>query len=357
MDSTAITAHITILNARAGKAAQDAPPNNAGGSPSSVGNENFSNLLNAQLNTQIPTLSDLAAAAADPVDTVAKGRSADKAEEPASDVTADNILLTNGLVAPMLAHVLPSKTNTLDTVKTDKAPLAFGEQKPDKVLKEIQEVLPTSQGAAKAAADPAKIASDDKTLPLPKIDLKINSPEPTPGVAAQWLVARQEAAAPPVINSPTATSFAIPVPLGQTGWAEAFSQRVSWVATQDQQSAHLELNPPNLGPVEVRITLNQDQASAVFVSPHSAVREAIEAALPKLREMLAENGLSMGNVNVSSQSFQQQAQQQAHQQAAQSDHGTRQQGSFLLSGENERTAPLPLPVTAVGKRGLVDIFA
>lgn len=72
-------------------------------------------------------------------------------------------------------------------------------------------------------------------------------------------------------------------------------------------TAEIHLNPPHLGPVEVRISMNQDQqASIQFVSAHAGVREAIEAAVPQLREMLGNQHVALADVNVSNQAPQQQ---------------------------------------------------
>jgi flagellar hook-length control protein FliK len=46
--------------------------------------------------------------------------------------------------------------------------------------------------------------------------------------------------------------------------------------------------------------------SATFVSQHADVRQALEAALPRLREMMAENGISLGSATVSADTSQQQ---------------------------------------------------
>lgn len=94
----------------------------------------------------------------------------------------------------------------------------------------------------------------------------------------------------------------INTPLSQTAWADDFSQKITWMATQRNQSAELHLNPPQLGPLDVVLKMNGDQASATFTSPHAAVRDAIEQAIPKLREMLADSGIMLGNAMVSDQS-------------------------------------------------------
>ena len=95
---------------------------------------------------------------------------------------------------------------------------------------------------------------------------------------------------------------AVATPLAHAQWADDFGQKITWLATQNQQRAELHLNPPHLGPLDVTLKLNGDQATALFSSPHAAVREAIEQSLPKLREMFADNGIMLGGATVSDQS-------------------------------------------------------
>lgn len=91
-------------------------------------------------------------------------------------------------------------------------------------------------------------------------------------------------------------------PLASPGWRDAFAERVTWIATARQPSAEMQINPPNLGPVEIRVSMNADQASLSFFSPHAAVREAIQAALPRLIDGFSASGLTLGNVFVGTQS-------------------------------------------------------
>lgn len=91
--------------------------------------------------------------------------------------------------------------------------------------------------------------------------------------------------------------------VGSAEWGGVVGEKVVWMASQNNQMAELHLNPPSLGPLEVRLSISNDQATALFVSNHSAVREAIETALPRLREMLADNGIMLGNAMVSAESF------------------------------------------------------
>jgi len=91
-------------------------------------------------------------------------------------------------------------------------------------------------------------------------------------------------------------------PFGSQGWTPAASQRISWMAGQNISRAELRLDPPELGSLTIRLTIQGDQTSLSFTSPHAHVREVLEQQLPRLREMLSESGLQLGHADVSDQS-------------------------------------------------------
>jgi len=97
----------------------------------------------------------------------------------------------------------------------------------------------------------------------------------------------------------------------QASWGEEVGSRVKWMVNSQVQSAELKMNPAHLGPVEVKISVQNDQTSIVFTAQNSAVREALDSAIPRLREMLGDNGMNMVDVDVSDQSFAQQQQASA----------------------------------------------
>jgi flagellar hook-length control protein FliK len=101
---------------------------------------------------------------------------------------------------------------------------------------------------------------------------------------------------------PSALRLTVSQPLGATGWGEAVADRVTWLGQARQPSAELHLNPPNLGPVEVHVTMQGEQATVSFFSAHAPVREALQAAAPRLSEAFAAAGLSLGNVSVGADS-------------------------------------------------------
>lgn len=149
-------------------------------------------------------------------------------------------------------------------------------------------------------------------------------------------------------------------PFGRPDWSDDFGERVVWMTGKGIQSAELQLNPQHLGPVEVRINLSQDQASVQFVAHHAAVRDAIEAAIPKLREMLGAQQLNLADVSVAQQSFQDPrdfrgAQQAYDQQSQSSGHGSGQP----LGGGVDETGQIEGETAVVHQsgRGLLNLYA
>ncbi|MDD2800903.1 MAG: flagellar hook-length control protein FliK [Methylococcales bacterium] len=100
-------------------------------------------------------------------------------------------------------------------------------------------------------------------------------------------------------------------PLSHPEWNKDLGERIVWMNNRAMPAAEINLNPQHLGPVSVRIDMNQDQASIVFTAQHAAVREAIEASLPKLREMLGEQQLNLVNVSIAQHGGSEQKQAQA----------------------------------------------
>jgi len=69
--------------------------------------------------------------------------------------------------------------------------------------------------------------------------------------------------------------------------------KINWMISDGLQTAQLSLNPPDLGPLQVMITINNDQANAHFTSEHQEVRDALESAMPNLRQMMNDSGVQL----------------------------------------------------------------
>ncbi len=102
----------------------------------------------------------------------------------------------------------------------------------------------------------------------------------------------------------------VQIPVGQNGWSDAISDKVMWFSANKISTAEIHLNPPDLGPLQVRVSTQHDQMSVVFTSQHAAVRDALDQALPRLRDMMGGQGMHLLDVSVGGQSAQQQSQQQ-----------------------------------------------
>lgn len=99
-------------------------------------------------------------------------------------------------------------------------------------------------------------------------------------------------------------NVAIEAPVRSSAFAAELGDKVVWLATRQGQFADLSLNPPQMGPLEVRLNLSgSGDASAQFFSANPAVREAIDAALPKLRELMAQAGITLGDAEVREHAF------------------------------------------------------
>ena len=93
----------------------------------------------------------------------------------------------------------------------------------------------------------------------------------------------------------------IDVPVRDPAWAAQLGQRLQLLTSNRLQAAEIRLTPAELGPLRVQIALDDGAANVTFHAQHAVTREAIEQALPRLREMLAENGLLLNQADIGEQ--------------------------------------------------------
>ena len=93
-------------------------------------------------------------------------------------------------------------------------------------------------------------------------------------------------------------SAALPSPVGSAPWGQELGQQMLMAVDGKLQTATLHLNPPQLGPLEVQLQMQGGQVNAQFASPHQAVRQAVESALPQLHDMFAGAGIQLGQASV-----------------------------------------------------------
>ncbi|MFT4797422.1 MAG: flagellar hook-length control protein FliK [Candidatus Azotimanducaceae bacterium] len=115
------------------------------------------------------------------------------------------------------------------------------------------------------------------------------------------LTAQQAAAEAKALATPARADLVVPNRVGTTDWSEAMAGRITLMVNQRISSARIHLNPPELGPIEVKVNVNNDQASVQFMSQSAQVRDALEQSVPRLREMLESAGFSLADSGVSDQ--------------------------------------------------------
>ncbi len=111
------------------------------------------------------------------------------------------------------------------------------------------------------------------------------------------------------VNSLSPPQAEITEAFGRSAWPQAMGKQVLSMINQNIGSAEIRLNPAHLGPIEILIDMTEDQVNVSLTSRHAVVREAMEQALPRLREMLDENGFNLADADISKHSFAEQREQ------------------------------------------------
>jgi flagellar hook-length control protein FliK len=155
-------------------------------------------------------------------------------------------------------------------------------------------VVQAAQGAADAGAADRHSRGNGQTPP------SASSADGTAG-AAQLLTSNAPTDAAPV---PT---FKIPAGVDTADFGQGIADRVSLMMDGNLGLAKLQVNPPALGPIEVRIALQAGHAQVSFSSHSAVTRDALESSAPKLREMLGSQGFAQVSVDISHRSFQDRA--------------------------------------------------
>ncbi|WP_339452260.1 flagellar hook-length control protein FliK [Pseudomonas sp. JAI120] len=187
-------------------------------------------------------------------------------------------------------------------------------------------------------------------------DLKEASSDTRVDDFANRLAALTQAATPKTANAlPPVTNAALA--MHQSGWTDEIVNRVMYLSSASLKSAEIQLQPAELGRLDIKVNMTADQQAQVnFMSAHPVVREALESQSGRLREMFAQQGMGQVDVNVSDQSRGQEQQQQQAQTAGVSRGG--RGGDSGDSGNHIDVAEAVAPVTStVIGSSAVDYYA
>ncbi len=136
-------------------------------------------------------------------------------------------------------------------------------------------------------------------------------------------------------------------------WGGAVGQRISWMIGNKLQSAQLRITPAHLGPVDIKLSIENNIANVSFLSNHQVVREALEQAIPKLKEMLEEQKLDLGNVDISDKHQAGKGEEFADT-GTQSGHGLSANESSATMEQKPSEEQSPAIISA---SGLIDFYA
>ena len=133
-------------------------------------------------------------------------------------------------------------------------------------------------------------------------------------------------------------------PVGANGFADEVGDKITWMAHQGVQSASLQMTPEHMGPVEVKISVQDGSATVSINAAHADTRAALEQALPRLREMFSTQGMNLTDASVSQQFTREQPQK-------------RSVGAIGSAGSVSDEGSSAVVSVASARLGLVDTYA
>lgn len=294
-----------------------------------------------------PVTLDLAQPAAQEADAQVPSAAITPLIDPQATAVAAVVTVPEAIAAAGLAplkNVEAKLAPTADAAVADDALLTGDDQlastDPKVVFEKMLQAIASNAGNGNSGGDPQKDQDLAATLATLTSAPAADTPATAPGI--------ESLARGPDVQLPSARSFvvqtAVPVSVGQPSWSQAVGEKVLWLAAQNVQSAEIRLDPPELGPMQVKVSVQQEQTSITFTSHNAGVRDLLDQSLGRLRDMFNEQGLNLVNVDVSDKSFQRQ----------QGD-GSEQQGQGAC-GEPDEEETLQA-VSAIVQQRLVDHYA
>ncbi|CAG8867942.1 hypothetical protein PS627_02703 [Pseudomonas fluorescens] len=298
-------------------------------------------LIQAQAQTLTPMLQQQAAAASGEEDAAALA---------AFDPQADPL---EGLPTLRLALEQSAQAQGTTSAHAKDAELEAGQGQP--AVNTLASLLQLSDGEGEEgeAGDNAFSGLLDDGLK----DLKGAASDTRVDDFADRLAALTQAATPKTAHvAPSASVMQQPLTMTQSGWTEGLVNRVMYLSSQNLKSAEIQLEPAELGRLDIRVNVAADQQTQVtFISGHVGVRDTLEGQVQRLRELFAQQGLAQPDVNVADQSRgqQQQGQQEGSQLSGVAARRAAQEGGSAEGAEAAR----PLERQVVIGSSAVDYYA
>lgn len=157
--------------------------------------------------------------------------------------------------------------------------------------------------AASAGGPKLRAPAHEVHLPVAAREAPPAALPPGPATAPQGGIQNAQGGAS---NLAFAADFDLAMPRAPSGseFADELGARMQVMLRDGVRKAHIQLQPAELGRLQVTISTEGDQARVAFLADAGATRDAIEQSLPRLREMLEQNGLQLAQSDVGQRGFQ-----------------------------------------------------
>ncbi|OLO05573.1 flagellar hook-length control protein FliK [Salinicola socius] len=151
-----------------------------------------------------------------------------------------------------------------------------------------------------------------------------------------------------------ATTGTLTTPVQSPQWPASFGQQILQMHQRGDQQMSLRLHPQELGPISVSLTVQDQQAQLQILSAHAPVRAAVEAAIPQLRQALADSGIALGEAMVGDQGQFQQGQSPNDEQPRQAPNVS---GQLLATSGVDSGDNTMLRQVAMSGNGNINLYA
>ena len=154
------------------------------------------------------------------------------------------------------------------------------------VARPVSPAIENAQPGTPSIVSTHELIEGSKPLPQTKVD-----------AIAEPSVSLQAAANVSALTTAHETRQ-IETAVGTGGWQDEFTQSLAHVVVLGSDNVQFRMHPAELGPVDIAINVASDHASLLITATHQATRDALEQALPQLRDMLANQGITLGQATV-----------------------------------------------------------
>ena len=210
---------------------------------------------------------------------------------------ATNAAATHAKLDAAFFNDAPPRTQAATALSAEKRAAALATAPPG-VATNVQPALPPAY--VPRTQEPA--ASQGRSRPLDAVTLTVAlgaTAEAPAAATIDWLPPTGAYGTPSAGGAAPAPALpSSPVDVRTPGWQEAFASRVQWIVDADVGEARIKLNPPELGAIDVKVSLLDDKTYVQLTTATAAARDELAQSLPRLRELFTAGGLELGGASV-----------------------------------------------------------